>query len=204
MEASEQRHVCAEPITISTQSNGVTAPIADLEVTSVTAPTTALAGDSVTVSWTVQNNGPGTTNSNYWNDDIWLSNNTTLGIRAAPTFYLGTVQHTNPLAAGDSYSASDAVTVPPDLAAGNYYFIVVTDSRASSVYQTSYTNNATTTRADGNRRSPSLRCPTDRLEHHGAGHGDEQRHHAGGLDSHERRARRDGQCAHYRLCVPLV
>ncbi len=54
---------------------------------------------------------PRTTNSNYWYDDLWMSTNTTLGSGGTDVF-LGSVQHTNPLAAGDSYSASGTFTVP--------------------------------------------------------------------------------------------
>jgi hypothetical protein len=119
------------PSTVSlqlTNSQGVTqkAAVSDLQPTSVTGPASAATGGSVSVSWVVQNNGPGATNSDYWYDDVWMSTNTTLG-GGGTDIYLGTVQHTNPLAAGASYSASGTFTLPNNLAAGNYYFIVGTD-----------------------------------------------------------------------------
>jgi hypothetical protein len=100
----------------------------------------------------VQNNGPGATNANYWYDDVWLSNNTRLGVAGATDVYLGTVQHTNPLASGASYSATGTFTLPTNLAAGNYYVIVATDRPVALptdsgndgvklVYETTYANN---------------------------------------------------------------
>ncbi len=146
------------PIAISlqvTEPQGGTqqAAVADLQVTSVTA--SAVAGGSVTVSWTVQNNGSGATNANYWDDDVWMSTNPTLG-SGGTDVYLGTVQHTNPLPAGGGYSASGAFTVPPTLPAGHYYYIVATDRPVAPpsdpdnegvqlVYESNATNNDTST-----------------------------------------------------------
>jgi subtilase family serine protease len=44
--------------------------LADLQVTSITAPPKAQVAGSATIDWTVANNGSGTTNSNYWYDDV--------------------------------------------------------------------------------------------------------------------------------------
>ena len=104
----------------------VTQTLADLLATSVTAPTTAPAGSRVTIDWTVVNDGTGTTNSNDWFDDVWLSTETTLGGGGAD-YYLGSVQHSNPLAPHGNDSASLTVTVPASLAAGPYHFIVAVD-----------------------------------------------------------------------------
>ena len=65
----------------------------------MTGPGIAVTAGSLTIDWTVENNGPGTTDSNYWYDDVWMSTHTTLG-SGGTDVYLGTVQHTNPLAAG--------------------------------------------------------------------------------------------------------
>jgi hypothetical protein len=128
---------------------GQQAPISDLQVTAVTGPATASTGDSITINWTVQNNGPGSTNSNLWYDDVWMSTKTTLA-SGGTDVYLGFVQHTNVLAASGSYSASGAFTLPMSMAAGNYYFIVATDrplappghsQGVNLVYETSEANN---------------------------------------------------------------
>ena len=135
----------AVPITISDE-------VADLQVISVTAPLAALTGSDVTIDWTVENSGTGLTNSNYWYDDVWLSTNSTLQ-SGGNDIYLGGLQHTNPLAAGDSYAASLTVALPDDLPAGNYYFIVATDrpllpkntylANENLVYESNENNNET-------------------------------------------------------------
>jgi RHS repeat-associated protein len=122
------------PVVESNTANDLSAPLpialaqqlADLQVASVTAPSSASTGSRVTVNWTVQNDGAAATNSNYWYDDVWLSTNTTLA-SGGTDVYLGTFQHTNPLAAGGSYSASLTVTLPQTLAGGSDYLIVATD-----------------------------------------------------------------------------
>jgi YD repeat-containing protein len=108
------------------QPIAVTQQLADLRVSGLTAPSSANTGDAVTVRWTVSNNGTGATNSTYWYDDVWLSTHTTLA-SGGTDVYLGTVQHTNPLAAGGSYDASVTVTLPQTLAPGSYYFLVAAD-----------------------------------------------------------------------------
>ncbi len=105
---------------------GVVQTLANLETTSVSAPTSVQAGGSYSVQWTVKNIGAGETNSNYWFDDVWISTNPTLG-SGGNDVYLGTVQHSNPLAPGGSYTASDEVTVPASLTPGSYYLIVAVD-----------------------------------------------------------------------------
>ncbi len=146
----------SSPVPISLQlsigqgSNVQYADVSDLQVTSVNAPTTALTGGTLPVSWTVTNNGPGTTNANYWFDDVWLSSNTTLGV--GTDNYLGTVGHVNALAANASYSVSATFTVPQGLAAGNWFVIVATNRPVAPpgtnggvevVYETNDTNNET-------------------------------------------------------------
>jgi subtilase family serine protease len=133
----------ALPITISQN-------LADLQVTTVSAPANPSTGASVTVSWTVKNAGAGATNANFWYDDVWLSTKASIQNGGQDT-YLATLLHTNPLAAGASYAGSVAVTIPSGLAAGTYSFIVVTDrpvlppetsaSTMNLVFESSETNN---------------------------------------------------------------
>ena len=133
-----------EPITLQSGA-------ADLQVASVTSPSTAVTGGSVTVSWTTDNNGSEATNSNYWYDDVWMSTNTTLD-SGGTDVYLGTVQRGSSLAAGGSYTASGTFTIPQGVAAGSYYFIVDTNRTVAPpgdtqgvelVYESSYSNNET-------------------------------------------------------------
>ncbi len=129
------------------------AAVSDLQATSVTGPPTALTGGSVTVSWTVQNNGPGTTNAFFWFDDVWISTNSKLG-SGGTDVYLGTVEHINPLSVGSSYSASGTFTLPQNMAGGTWNFIVAVDrplappsdldsEGVNLVYETNETNNET-------------------------------------------------------------
>jgi RHS repeat-associated protein len=144
----------SQQVTIQQGGQQITevAQVADLQPTSMSAPATADTGASVTVTWTVQNNGPGTTNASYWYDDVWISNNATLGLAGATDVYLGTAQINNALASGASYSASGTFTVPNTLLAGSYYFIVAVnrsvappnDTNNNGVelaYETNYSNN---------------------------------------------------------------
>jgi hypothetical protein len=137
------------------QGNTQQANVADLAVTSVTA--SPVTGGSVTVQWTVQNVGSGTTNANYWNDDVWMSTHTTVG-SGGTDVYLGTVGHTNALAAGAGYNSSGTFTLPSSFASGTYYFVVATDRPvvppsdiggldAHLVYDTNLANNQGATSA---------------------------------------------------------
>jgi hypothetical protein len=113
--------------------------VSDLEPTTIAGPSSALTGGTVTVNWTVINNGPGTTNANWWNDNVWMSTQTTLGSGGTDVF-LGTVQHNNALSSGDSYSASGTFTLPRSMPADNYFIIVATDS-GNQVYEADEMNN---------------------------------------------------------------
>ncbi len=69
-----------------------------------------------------------------------MSTDTTLASGGTDVF-LGSVQHTNPLASGSSYTASATFTLPADMTAGNYYLIVVTNA-TGRVYETDTSNDA--------------------------------------------------------------
>ncbi|MEO8428859.1 MAG: CARDB domain-containing protein, partial [Verrucomicrobiota bacterium] len=102
----------ATPITILQQ------PSSDLVVTKVTAPDTMTAGESVTISWTVANQGALPTNVDRWVDSVYLANGPRLEspganpvrIFAAPNFgtllpkqsYTQTVTFTLPISASGS------------------------------------------------------------------------------------------------------
>ena len=136
--------------------DGPTAPIADLQVTSVTRPDTALAGGSVTVSWTVQNNGPGTTNSNYWYDDIWLSTNTTLGSSGGTDILPGHRPAHQPARRGRQLLGVRRLTVPRTWPPATTTSSWSPTPERASVYQTSYTNNANN---DTRRRHTAVSVP---------------------------------------------
>src|SRR5215831_1430022 len=110
----------------------ITAP--DLTPTALTAPAAAPAGQPVSVSWTVKNQGTGAT-VGAWSDDLLLS--------ATPTCCLGAISlmrtpHTA-LSAGAAYSQTRSVTLPR-VAPGSYYLIVRADA-AGVLHEADETNN---------------------------------------------------------------
>ncbi|HVX09989.1 MAG TPA: CARDB domain-containing protein [Pirellulales bacterium] len=109
------------PITVSSK-------LADLQVPSVTVTPPAggvKTGNQVTVNWTVKNAGTATTSSTHWYDDVYVSPTPTFNAQTA--VYLGSAYDNNPLAAGAQVNDSLSVLVPPSLAAGNDYFLVLAD-----------------------------------------------------------------------------
>jgi RHS repeat-associated protein len=116
----------------------VTQELADLQVTSVSAPSAAQTGQPVHVQWSVTNTGSAATNVTYWNDAIYVSSTPTL---SAGSVLLGQLQHANPLIPGASYNADVSFVLPGNLPAGPYYFIVTTDA-ANTVTETDYSNNS--------------------------------------------------------------
>jgi len=125
-EANETNNTLAMPITI-------TRP--DLVPTLFTAPSSAVAGQGISISWTVKNQGNGSAGPS-WNDQIYFSTDTVLD--GGDTF-LGNDPIGGPLAAGASYNAGGSVTIP-NVAPGNYYLLLATDP-GNGVIESDETNN---------------------------------------------------------------
>lgn len=110
-------------------------PHAELQVTNIVMPSNVFSGDTITISWTVQNLGTGRTDAEKWFDSIFLSDSDSLDIifiatgenriRIQDTF-LEKKEHTGALEAGEEYQTSLSVKLPDD-AIGEYYIIVYTD-----------------------------------------------------------------------------
>ncbi len=111
----------------------VTTP--DLVPTTFTAPATAEAGHTVSLSWTVRNQGTGATTGS-WSDKVHLS---ATAACCAGTTSLGSWPRPATLSPGASYSRTKSVTLPP-LASGSYYLTVVTDADGQ-LHETSDANN---------------------------------------------------------------
>ena len=105
------RDELAAPLDVSTP------PPSDLQVTSVTAPTNAVAGQPINVSWTVANDGNNQTSSGYWYDAIYLSTNSTFN--ASQSTLLGTYGHFGVLGLTSNYTQNVSVTVPANLLGTN-------------------------------------------------------------------------------------
>ena len=103
----------------------ITIQAADLLPTAVSAPSTVSVGDSVSVSWTIQNQGAGLANPS-WIDRIRLSTNATYD--EFDTFVTGTVRSSS-LAGGASYTETPTVTIP-NVPPGSYFLAVGTDVNA--------------------------------------------------------------------------
>lgn len=62
-------------------------PLPDLMVSSVLAPTTAISGQNISITWTVKNIGPGATMANEnWQDFVYLSFDTIPNFNVPPNF----------------------------------------------------------------------------------------------------------------------
>ncbi len=98
------------------------APAADLEASAVSAPASALAGASVTVSWTLANRGEAPVFA-PWVDRVYLSSDGTM----AGATLLGSLTHSTSLAIGASQNFSLPVTLPL-IADGNFRLLVASDA----------------------------------------------------------------------------
>lgn len=113
-------------------------PFADLQVTSIIAPSNSFSGDEINISWTVTNEGSGQTDVPVWFDTIFLSEDEELNFNFAPQGGqttiritdpdLATVEHSGPLEAGESYTVNHTVRLPDD-AIGDHHLFVYTDIR---------------------------------------------------------------------------
>jgi phage gp36-like protein len=107
----------------------------DLKITSIVAPPSGLLEQSVQLSWTVKNDGPGTTTGG-WHDQVYLSPDAFLGNDQA----LGSFFYTSPLAPGASVTRTELITLPAT-GTGTKYLIVVTNA-SHEVFELNFDNNA--------------------------------------------------------------
>ena len=113
-------------------------PPPDLVVTSVQAPSTALANHTLAVNYTVANEGATETPNNYWQDRLYLSIDPVFD--AGSDLHLGSMTHYGYLDAGAEYNGTFQVTLPQTLS-GVYYAFVVTDF-GMEVFELDRTNNS--------------------------------------------------------------
>ena len=121
-ETDETNNVRASgPITIGPITIG--AP--DLVVTTVTAPSTAVVNGAMAVSWTVTNQGSSEAPAD-WYDSLYLSQDQVLdGSDTVVTYEPISAQ--TPLAVGASYTIGPRPLTIPNVAAGTWYLLAVTD-----------------------------------------------------------------------------
>ncbi len=113
------------------QVNG--APFADLVTSNVVAPSQATYGSTINVSYTVTNQGSaatraadGSTNES-WTDTVWLATSKGQPAPVAGDILLGSTTHTGVLNPGQGYNGNLQVTLPADIASGQYYITVWTN-----------------------------------------------------------------------------
>ncbi len=94
----------------------------DLVMTIVSGPTEVAAGGTAEISWTVENQGNGSTDAS-WTDSIRLSLDAALG----GDVELARVQRGAPLSPGSSYSETTTVVIPEEYV-GTRRFVVATDA----------------------------------------------------------------------------
>jgi hypothetical protein len=116
-------------------SASVTIRRPNLVVTAVSGPSSATAGDTISVQYTVSNTGNGTA-SGFWGENIALSPDQTVG--SDRLVGLNTV--VTQLAPGASVVRNASFVIPAELE-GNYSFVVVADATASLV-ETDESDNA--------------------------------------------------------------
>ncbi|MEX2552087.1 MAG: CARDB domain-containing protein, partial [Actinomycetota bacterium] len=113
-EINEGNNVVAKAIT-------VTAP--DLTVTDFDAPSEALLSETLSVTWTVRNNGSQPALAG-WTDRLYLSPNP--DAVGAGSFWVASEARSDSLAAGADYTVTRDVTVPTDVDLGSWYWVIVT------------------------------------------------------------------------------
>lgn len=106
------------------QINITLSPPPDLLVTEITSPLISFSGESVNITYTVQNLGSGVTTESIWKDRITLvpAPGNDDGISAE----LGTKTHVGALLPDSSYTVTTSVDIPENIF-GDYQFLVYTD-----------------------------------------------------------------------------
>jgi uncharacterized membrane protein len=130
--------------TISSQSTQILAP--DLVADSVTTSTnTTQFGQPILVTWAVHNGGDAPATGS-WSDELFLSNQPTLG-SSAVLLFTQSENSNSPLNIGASYSSTAQVTlpIPANLATGTYYVIAVVNFDDTQVEATTSNNQSVST-----------------------------------------------------------
>lgn len=131
-EINNSNNVNAVPISITL------APWPDLVVNTVTAPANDTVGTTFTFSYRVTNNGSGNIANAQWQDAVYLS--PTNNLNGAGNILLATIAQNRTLNAGGFYTEQRSVTLPANIAAGQYYIVVATDNN-NALFENSADNN---------------------------------------------------------------
>ncbi|MEW5802681.1 MAG: CARDB domain-containing protein [bacterium] len=111
----------------------------DLQVETATSSTAGIAGQLITVQWTVINAGPETTAIGNWLDKVYLSRDETLNTQSDKL--LGSVPQSNALDPAHTYSRSQDFQLTQGIE-GAYYIIIAADAD-DNLYEYNAENNNT-------------------------------------------------------------
>ncbi|MDA3616640.1 CARDB domain-containing protein [Polluticaenibacter yanchengensis] len=154
-------------------------PLPDLQVSNIEVPATANSGQNISLSWRINNIGPGSTlNNQHWKDAIFLSTDPQPVFSTVMTnparwpvilspktpLLIGTKSNISSLASGESYTNTINFTIPVNYN-GPFYAHVITDYgtvSGSSPIQLSRTND--TARAVNNMQVTLSPAPDLRVD----------------------------------------
>ena len=118
-------------------SVALTLPNVALAVVSATpSPTSVVAGNTVSLMWTVQNQGADTAGGS-WYDEVYISSKQTLDKTAT---VIGTYYYdgsTTPLTPNATYTTTQSLTIPGNTAAGTEYLLIEPDESQGQAAATS-------------------------------------------------------------------
>ncbi len=122
-------------------------PPPDLVVTAIKVPAAAQSGTVFPVSWSVTDQGNGTTEDSQWYDGIYLSTSPTWSAQSSPQqISLGYFLHTGALSPGQSYSAQQSILLSPAYT-GDYIIVYANELDAGlhfgGTWEGPYGNNNT-------------------------------------------------------------
>jgi CARDB/PKD-like domain len=131
-------------------------PLPDLAVTQVLAPLTAFSGQTISISWTVKNNGPGRTQTNQiWSDAVYLSFDTIPNFTVPPQtnpggwaaldfpirpLLIGTRPNVSALDSNQSYTNSISFTLPVNYSQPLYVYVITNNPANGNLPQTTVAN----------------------------------------------------------------
>ncbi|MEJ6486264.1 Calx-beta domain-containing protein [Nostoc punctiforme UO1] len=112
--------------------------VPDLVVSNITAPTQAVSGQALELTWTVNNAGANT-NGN-WRDFFYLSRDQIFD--AGNDIYIGFVADQGGLSTQQNYTKTNSFTLPRGLS-GDYYILGITDANNNVYERSGEANNVT-------------------------------------------------------------
>jgi hypothetical protein len=109
----------------------------DLVVTNLQAPATGASGSTISLSWSIRNNGPGKVINLSRADYVYLSPTQTFN--ASTAIRIAAFSYNNSVDSGNSFGLQKSVQIP-DSVFGSWYVFVKTDA-ADSIYEANNNNN---------------------------------------------------------------